>query len=221
MDLANIYDFNIALLKEIDPAMIPSTLPLVPELVVASCGATAVLDLGCGSGAKTAGLAALARCSVLGVDVNERAIQIAKQHYSLTDVQFVTMDARNLSGLRSKFDVVNMSALLTCVVPRSAREEIIAQTVAALNPHGVIIIADFLRSWHIPAYRHRYKQGEEVAGEEGSFPVVESGQPIYYAHHFSDREPIQTMTRCQLRILTYRNTCFLSRSGNYVLGFVM
>ena len=65
-----------------------------------------VLDLACGIGYGTALLAEALKCRVVGVDLDNGAIQYAKQHYSRAGTEFIQADARFIEFETSVFDAV-------------------------------------------------------------------------------------------------------------------
>ncbi|MBI9045952.1 MAG: class I SAM-dependent methyltransferase [Anaerolineaceae bacterium] len=77
----------------------PSLFALSPDL----SGKT-VLDLGCGDGENCAQFYELGAKKVVGIDISEKMLQIAKADYP--DIQFMIMDMDDLSSIQEKFDVV-------------------------------------------------------------------------------------------------------------------
>jgi len=218
-----LYDVNIGLLKSLPAKRVPSTIPVVRELREAVGGATRVLDVGCGSGAKTASLATWTSASILGIDVNEAAIADARARHAMERVRFLAADVTDPMALVERFDVINMSAILTCVIPRESRDRVLQSCSQLLTPDGLLVIADFLQSPHLPQYRERYEQGEAATGDPGSFRVAdaESHASLYYAHHFSEEEIRESIRTAGLGLQTFRKTEFTSATGHRLNGFVL
>jgi 2-polyprenyl-3-methyl-5-hydroxy-6-metoxy-1,4-benzoquinol methylase len=218
-----LYKANLELLKALPAACVPSTLPIVPELREAVREASSVLDVGCGTGSKIAELRALTAASILGIDINAAAIAVAKSKHGTDGTRFLSADVLKPLEMEADFDVINMSAFLTCVVPKASRELIVKNCATHLSHKGLLVVSDFLQSWHLPLYRQRYERGESETGERGSFLVTDpaSQASLYYAHHFSEPELQELLDAAGLALLTFRKTRFESAHHNVLDGFVL
>jgi ubiquinone/menaquinone biosynthesis C-methylase UbiE len=98
-----------------------------------------ILDLGCGSGLKTIGLAeANPDAEIIGVDVSPRSIEVAQQQlgqHNHLNIQFYNLDLEHLSQLNRKFDYINCDELLYLFPKPSEALKIMA---AVLTPQGII-----------------------------------------------------------------------------------
>ena len=83
----------------------PALFSLAPDLQ-----GKAVLDLGCGYGENCAEFKALGAAMVLGVDISEKMLSVAKAEYK--DIEFIRADMSDLSFLKGKYDVVFSSLAL-------------------------------------------------------------------------------------------------------------
>ena len=218
-----LYDTNLDLLKALPAERVPSTIPIAPELSDAVRAASNVLDVGCGTGIKTAELSSLTSSSILGIDVNEAAIASARRDFERDGLRFLAADVLNSSTLEEKFDVINMSAFLTCVIPKASRELAVQNCTKHLTQRGLLVVSDFLQSWHLPQYRQRYERGELETGDRGSFLATDpaSHASLYYAHHFSELEIYGMLGKAGLALLTFRKTQFISANRNCLDGFVL
>jgi ubiquinone/menaquinone biosynthesis C-methylase UbiE len=102
----------------------------------------AVLDVGCGTGAITAGIARVAGSNgaVTGVDRDETLLEIARNQYrSIPNLRFEKHDARSLP-FESCFDVANAARMLQWV---SRPGEVIASMKKALKPCGRLVALDY------------------------------------------------------------------------------
>jgi ubiquinone/menaquinone biosynthesis C-methylase UbiE len=108
-----------------------------------------VLDVGCGPGGVTHGLArAFPEQEVIGIDCDARMTAIAARRYRAENLQFVTADARD--GLPEGNAVVTMSGVLHEVYSTSehavgALRHVLVRAWRALFPGGVLVIRDFVR----------------------------------------------------------------------------
>jgi ubiquinone/menaquinone biosynthesis C-methylase UbiE len=147
--------------------------------------ATRILDVGCGSGHATATLARrLPQASVVGVDLTERAIALAKATYgSLPNLRFRTADAMDLPFESGAFDLVISTG---SIKHWPSAERGLAETLRVLDPEGWIVILEsdprctpaqatrFVRYWHyVPApfgifaasYFRRYVAGQSPTAD--------------------------------------------------------
>ncbi|MBA7469900.1 Ubiquinone biosynthesis O-methyltransferase, mitochondrial [subsurface metagenome] len=75
-----------------------------------------VLDIGCGNGALTYDVAKKAK-KVVGIDLNERNIEIARNRFSLENIEYIHGDA--VTSLRDeRFDVIILSNVLEHIPKR-------------------------------------------------------------------------------------------------------
>lgn len=83
----------------------PALFSLAPDLT-----GKAVLDLGCGYGENCAEFVSLGACRVLGVDISEKMLAVAKSEH--LGIEFVRADISDLTFINEKFDVVFSSLAL-------------------------------------------------------------------------------------------------------------
>lgn len=105
---------------------------LIRELNIA--GSERILDLGCGDGALTAQLAALApQGSVLGIDASRGMIDAAKTHVA-DNLSFAVRDINDLD-FANEFDIVFSNATLHWIKDHDA---LLRNVHRALKPGGVL-----------------------------------------------------------------------------------
>ncbi|MGH9638509.1 MAG: methyltransferase domain-containing protein [Bryobacteraceae bacterium] len=103
---------------------------------------TSVLDIGCGTGAITAGIAKAVGADghVVGMDRDESLLELARgQHRDIANLNFESRDvlALNYEGI---FDIVTAARMLQWVGdPRAA----LAQMKRAARPGGQIVVLDY------------------------------------------------------------------------------
>jgi SAM-dependent methyltransferase len=101
-----------------------------------------VLDVGCGSGAITAGIARRVGPggAVVGVDRDESLLALARaEHADLPNLSFEAADATALP-YRARFDVVTAARTLQWI---SERERAVRSMTAAVKPGGVLVVLDY------------------------------------------------------------------------------
>lgn len=137
------------LVIEIDPGMAFGTgthettslcMKLMEEYLSGDAAEKSVLDVGCGSGILSIGAALLGSCDVLGIEIDEDAVGVAKENIALNDagdaVKIVQGDL--VSGVDFKADIIvaNLMADLVMSLAESAAEH--------LEPGGIFISSGIL-----------------------------------------------------------------------------
>lgn len=110
-----------------------------------------VIDIGCGYGAVAYGIANhYPECQVMGVDLNEERLLLAKKIHILPNLSFKKMDA-TASLPDGKWDVIVLSNVLEHI---SSRVDFLKK-IALLSGAGLILIRVpiFERDWEIPMRR--------------------------------------------------------------------
>jgi 2-polyprenyl-3-methyl-5-hydroxy-6-metoxy-1,4-benzoquinol methylase len=114
-----------------------------------------VLDLGCGVGYGSYLLKESGANEVIGVDIADEAIGIAKGYYKLPGIEFLFMDARSLGFQDESFDVVVAFELIEHLIEQ---DEVLSETRRVLKDEGILIIStpnkakfpsDFLSPFHL------------------------------------------------------------------------
>jgi SAM-dependent methyltransferase len=109
-----------------------------------------VADMGMGSGSGTHAIAALyPDLEVVGVDVDERMVALARERYRLPNLRFVQGDVAAPVFADGSLDGILDSSVLHHVTSfggyrHEAASEAIATQVRALKVHGVLVIRDFI-----------------------------------------------------------------------------
>ena len=122
-----------------------------------------VLDIGCGYGRDSTYVAKSLGFRVLGIDISEKAIEMAKENAlkaQATKAEFKIMDFRNL---QSYFDVILVSNLYHLLPPEGRRD--LAEHIARLlGPDGML----YLNAISINDGEH-YGVGTLVLGEKNTW----------------------------------------------------
>ncbi len=123
-----------------------------------------LLDIGCGYGRDAFYLSNNLKCNILGIDVSEKAIEIAMNTVIKTkkhNLVFQSIDFASLGG--DKYDIVFASNVYQILHPHE-REAFRVAAKKALRPEGLLFLATL--STKDPEH---YNKGVQVAGEENSF----------------------------------------------------
>jgi 2-polyprenyl-3-methyl-5-hydroxy-6-metoxy-1,4-benzoquinol methylase len=137
-----------------------------------------VLDIGCGYGRDSFYLQDNLECRVLGIDVSEKAIDMASKkalEVGKKDVKFQCYDFRALG--EDKYDVIFCSHVYHLL--QADERRVFRETVTrSLKPGGLL----FLSTLSVRDPEH-YGKGRPVPGEPNSFV-----EKVY--HHFCTREEL-------------------------------
>lgn len=101
-----------------------------------------VLDLGCGTGYVEKELHPYVSY-IIGIDISEECIKIAKQQVKAKNVAFIVGDAVEIRYIRQKFDVITSYGFLHHV---EQPERVIENAIKLLTPHGVFLAIEDSRS---------------------------------------------------------------------------
>ena len=100
------------------------------------------LDMGCGIGDYSNYLA-LNEFEVLGIDISETAIKMAKEKYSSNkNLQFKVYDIFKLKEIKEKYDFVYEISILHNIEPKK-RAEYIKNICSVLNKNGKLLVCSF------------------------------------------------------------------------------
>ena len=200
-----------------DVAAVPSTLPLLPEILAFVRPEDAILDLGCGAGRVLSELAGQGLGQArFGLDINLPSLAAArdKGHAVLAAELTTALPVRDAA-----VDVCFLQAVLTCLVPAAVRLAVLRE--ACRVTRRVLCLADFLQNWDLPLYRDRYASGVAETGETGSFLVREGGRVLYPAHHFTVEELTALLATAGFTVAHLETPFVRTRSGNRLRGVVL
>ena len=106
-----------------------------------------VLDIGCGPGTLAHDIATRTGASVVGVDISERSIAVARQRFAHPGVQYEVSDVRS-SLPTGRFDVVVLSNVLEHLPDRP---QLLRSLQSRAEPHRFLIRVPLLdRDWRVP-----------------------------------------------------------------------
>lgn len=101
------------------------------------------IDIATGTGAQARSFAK-AGASVVGIDLSERMLDIARRKAHSSAIQFVEADATMLPEPQASFDVACISFALH-EMPEIIRTRVISEVARVTRPDGTIVIVDFMR----------------------------------------------------------------------------
>lgn len=106
-----------------------------------------VMDIGCGNGALAYDIASKSGAKVVGVDMNEKNIEIAAQRHSHPNIRYYMGDALKFR-MEESFDVVVLSNVLEHL---ENRPEFLKGASEALRPQRILLrVPVFERDWRVP-----------------------------------------------------------------------
>ncbi|MBL8375939.1 class I SAM-dependent methyltransferase [Accumulibacter sp.] len=202
--------------RELD--YLPATRDLLPVALAEHVRAgQRALDVGCHHGAAAVYLASLG-LRVLGVDINPRAIEAARQHRpdaaSRYRPEFIVADfLRDRVAAAGSIDVVVLNRFLTCLPAVDDWQDALSRALELLTEGGLIYVGDFLLMPACPHNRRRYQLAHANGGRWGNFAVLDDqGRPSFVAHHHSVQELRRMVS--PYRVLCFRRFSTRSRHGH-------
>ena len=84
---------------------IPALFSMMPDLKDKT-----ILDLGCGFGEHCKRFVESGAKKVIGIDISEKMLEIAKEENSDSKITYINMPMENISQLNEKFDIVARAA---------------------------------------------------------------------------------------------------------------
>jgi ubiquinone/menaquinone biosynthesis C-methylase UbiE len=100
-----------------------------------------VLDVATGTGAQARAFASIAG-DVIGIDISEPMLRIARRKSRFTNLKFEQADATALPFPDASFDVSSISFALH-EMPKSIRERTVAEMARVTKPGGTIVVVDY------------------------------------------------------------------------------
>lgn len=208
---------------------IPSTLHPYPILYERIEPDQRIIDIGCGEGIVALDLLAKGFGPIVGIDVNEEGIQRANDRLANRPESqqekccFQVRDALDTGYPESHFDVGIMQAFMTTLTTPSDRLAVLREAHRIIKPEGGLYLAEYMQTWWHPKYYKRYIQGEHETGKAGSFFArdPESGEILYQAHHYSERELVDLLLEAGFQVSYWSYERFITRTGNTINGAVI
>lgn len=100
-----------------------------------------ILDVATGTGQQAFAFAKKGY-EVIGIDISEAMLNVAKKKNKFGNVRFEVADATNLPFEESSFDISCISFALHDM-PLSIREKVLKEMVRVTRPQGIIVIVDY------------------------------------------------------------------------------
>lgn len=143
-----------------------------------------ILDIACGNGRDAFYFLDNLRCSVLGIDISEEAIDIASNASLKTQKEHVKFQCCNFMELKEgKYDIVFIASLYH-FLKKNERKELRKTVMRTLKPNGLLFLSTL--SVGDTAY---YGKGTPVPEEPNSFLYEISSEDRVYLH-FCTREEL-------------------------------
>jgi len=114
--------------------------PVVVEMAAPARGSR-VLDVATGTGNQALAFAAEG-CEVVGIDLSEKMIEVARNKNTYSSALFLVGDAAALPFEDGSFDISVVSFALHDM-PRPMREEVLEEMIRVTTPGGTLLITDY------------------------------------------------------------------------------
>jgi 2-polyprenyl-3-methyl-5-hydroxy-6-metoxy-1,4-benzoquinol methylase len=165
-----------------------------------------ILELGSGCGDLSAFLSNERRHSVIGTDINEEGIQIARSKCPEATFVVTNVAGKNLVddltqcariSVKESFDFVIMQLLLSIVGGPAERQSTLFNAKKLCRPGGRIYVSASGISGNInKQYAKLYQDDKKLTGEQYSYfsRHSDSGNILYTTHHFRQDELKELLT---------------------------
>ena len=181
----------------------------------------AVLDIGCGGGILSESMAKKGAASVLGIDLADKSIKVAKLHALEAGVQnlrYQNIAAEDLAAQQpAHFDVVTCMEMLEHVPDPAS---IVQAAAAALKPGGVAVFSTINRNakaWALAIVAAEYVLGLVPRGTHHYDKLVRPSELAAWARHAG--LTLTTSSGVAYQPLTRRVRLSANTSVNYILAF--
>ena len=111
--------------------------PAMKEMLPDQTG-KAILDLGCGCGANCIDFIKNGASSVIGVDISEKMLSVAKEEAHHENIEYINMSMTDISKLNQKFDLVYSSLAFHYI---EDFEKLCKDIYSLLNENGVLLFS--------------------------------------------------------------------------------
>lgn len=163
-----------------------------------------ILDIGCGYGRDAFYFLANFRCRILGIDISEKAIDIASNSVLEAQKEDVKFKCCNFTELEAgECDIVFISNLYQLLRDKE-RKELRETVMRTLKPNGLL----FLSTLSVRDPEH-YGKGIQVSGESNSF------QDKVYLHFCAGEELTEDFAFLNIKAL-YEHEYYEPRAANEV-----
>jgi len=170
-----------------------------------------VLDVGCGTGYGTAYLSDYFHGEVIGIDINNSAIDFAKKYFESSRVNFKTMDAQNLKFVPKSFNAIIALEVIEHV---DDPEKMLKDIKKILTKKGLLIISTpnkkisspGLKKLKNPYHKKEFTQEEfEKILERYFSEVTIFGQ--YYNNSYFERKKMLDLLN---KLVVEKNSVYLN-----------
>ena len=132
-----------------------------------------ILDIGCGMGLLVRDAAKrLTTGKAIGLDISEKALQIARASKAIDTVAYVSGDARALPFDNDSFDIIVSNLAIHCIGDQKERLQALSEITRVLKPGGTVTIADtgsFI------------KEEYEAFFKDHGFTAITLSEPYYHS----------------------------------------
>lgn len=136
-----------------------------------------ILDVGCGYGRTLYELYSNNYKNLKGVDFSSKMIEKGKQLYPFLDLD-VKKD-KHLEFDNCSFDVIILSAVLTCIVDDNEQKYLIDEIFRVLKPSGILYVTDFLINYD----ERNLTRYELYKSKYNKYGVFETSDGAVLRHH--------------------------------------
>lgn len=203
--------------SKIPPTKIPSSTKVDKRFWSYFKKGDSILDVGCGHG-RFVYTSALKGLSAVGIDINEKAIELLKE-----DVWLYGAKAYCADILTVKFDKKFKGALLQgllCALKKEDRIKCLNKVKSVMDKEGYLHVAEFEMN---KKYEKRYKEDSKLTGEYGTLSIrdKDTGEELCHSHNFYEEELTELIKKAGFKIISFKRSFFTSYHGEKKPGMMI
>lgn len=132
-----------------------------------------ILDLCCGYGRHTYGIAKQTGCRAVGFDLSNDYLSIARQKYSVPNIKYIQGDMRNLEMLEEFDGVINLFTSFGFFKTDEENESVLEQVSAVLKKEGLFLL-DYENKFYFVLNDVARKKRDWIQVDENRYYLLEN-----------------------------------------------
>lgn len=196
---------------------VPATTPISERFLELIHPGARVIEVGCGYGRLAEALQGRG-AKVSGVDINESAIEMARDTPELAGIDFSVQDARQMDFGPESFDAATLQGVIATMNPED-RLAVLQEVRRVLTPQGILHLAEFAQT---DDRRERYERDVAQTGEYGTIIVRDDMErEMFRTHQFAKEELEQLSLQAGFTVLSYESRSFPTIKGKLQAGHLL
>lgn len=138
---------------------------------------TNLLDLCCGYGRFSHEIAKVSQCQVVGVDLSDEYLAIAREHHAAPEITYIKGDMRQLPFDRQFDAAVNLFTSFGYFETQEEDEHVLGEIRRALRPDGLFLLEYENKFWFVQN-DVRYRRRSWMSEDTGTCYLIENDYDV-------------------------------------------